>query len=854
MSTAPSCHCPPRLLPRAPGFRRRLRAWLIGLCLLLPGAVGAQEGILDPAYGIGLSGVNATLQSMALQPNGRLLIGGNFTTVNGAAHVRMARLNANGTVDTSFSVGSLGIDDFVNAIVLQPDGRILIGGNFTSVNGVPRRFVARLNANGTLDTSFGANLPFLNNRVFSMALLPDGRILIGGTFNTVNGQTPGGIARLNSDGSLDTSFTRGLGFNTFSGTFAIAVQGNGRIVIGGAFTEVQGVARGNIARLNANGTLDSSFGNGLAGLGGSSFPPVQDLRLQPDGRVLVGGQFTSVNGVARRGIARLNTDGSLDTSFADGLSGTNGQVLAVDLRSDGKILIAGDFTSVHGSPRGRIARLSANGSLDSGFGSGLSGASARINAMQLQPADGRILIGGIFFTLNDQPRGSLGRLVGTAFTVGGSVSGLNGAGLVLRNNGGDDLPVTGNGAFVFPRPVASTAVYLVSVASQPAGQFCTVSNGNGAIAAANITQVNVACVANVAPVAVDDRYTVLEDRTLSIAAPGVLGNDTDGDAANVLRVEPVVNAPIVPLSGNLDGQVGIAANGALTYTPGPNRNGSGSVVYAAFDGFVASATPAQVRIEVTAVNDAPDFRLVDIAEPAGTSGQRVWPGFVKALSFGPPDEANQAVETYLVGELSDPGQVVSDLSLSRDGTLSYQLADVPTGGTATFQVQARDDGGTDNGGVNLSPPRTFRIVLQAGSDLGLVIDNGADLHNGGSIVDYTIAVANAGPLPVSGARVQTLLASQLTPLNWTCTASGGATCAQASGSGTLDALVDLPVNATARFDLAAQLAAQPEGLFTATATVTAPAPLGDRFPDDNTQSDTDVIGVFADGFEDSAPE
>lgn len=854
MSTASAAPRLFRPLLRMPWLRRRVRAWLSGFCLLLSAAAGAQEGILDPAYAPGLSGVNATLQSMVLQPDGRLLIGGNFTTVHGSPQVRMARLLANGSVDSSFSVGQLGLNEFVNAIVVQPDGRILIGGNFTSVNGVARRFLARLNANGTLDTTFGANLPVLNNRVFSMALQQDGRIVIGGTFNTVNGQAPGGIARLNSDGSLDTSFTRGLGVNILSGTFAIALRSDGRILIGGIFTEVQGVARGSIARLNPDGTLDSSFGNGLAGIVGNGFPTVSSLRLQPDGRILVGGLYTSINGVPRQGIARLNADGSLDTSFANGLPGADGRVHAVDLRPDGKILIAGDFTSVHGSPRGRIARLLANGSLDSGFGGGLSGASARINAMQVQPADGRILIGGIFSTLNDEPRGALARLVGTAFTVGGNVSGLSGTGLVLRNNGGDELPVAGNGAFVFATRVASTAPYNVTVGSQPAGQFCAVSNGSGTIVAANISNIGVSCVVNVAPVALDDHYTLLEDQTLSIAAPGVLGNDTDGDAGTVLRVEPAVAAPILPLSGNLDGQVSIAANGTLNYTPAANRNGSGRVTYTAFDGLVPSANAAQVRIEVIAVNDAPDFSLSDIAEPAGANGMRTQPGFVQGLSFGPPDEAGQAVATYLVSELSDPADLVSKLSLSPAGTLSYQLADVPTGGTATFQVRLRDDGGTANGGVDLSPPRTFQIVLQAGTDLGLIIYNGRELHPGGGVLTYTIAVVNAGPLPVRAARVQSRLASQLTPLGWICTASDDPTCGQTTGSGALDALVDLPVNGMARFELSALLAAQPEGPFTSSATITPPAPLGDRFPDDNTQSDIDVIGVYANGFEDSAPE
>lgn len=401
-----------RLFPPGSLFRHPA---ITALCLIFSGFLFgthsfAQEGGLDPSFGAGLSGVDSTLQVIARQSDGRLVIGGNFINVNGVNRFRIARLNVNGTLDSSFGAGQTGADDFVNVMAVQPDGRIVIGGNFTTVNGVGRRFIARLNADGSLDTTFGTNLPFLNNRVFSMALLSSGKILIGGTFNTVNNVPPGGIIRLNSDGTLDTTFNASLDLGTFSGTFAIAVQSNGRILIGGRFTGVNGVTRGNLARLNADGSVDTTFGNGLD-VSGNRFPEVRDIVIQPDGRILIGGGFTAVNGVARNAIARLNADGTLDTTFGDGLSGVSGTVEKIARRSDGQIFIVGDFSAVNGVFRGCIARLNVDGSTDLSFGQGLSGTTGRINDVLIQPTDGRIVIGGIFITFNGVARGRITRLI-----------------------------------------------------------------------------------------------------------------------------------------------------------------------------------------------------------------------------------------------------------------------------------------------------------------------------------------------------------------------------------------------------------------------------------------------------------
>ena len=175
----------------------------------------------------------------------------------------------------------------------------------------------------------------------------DGKVLIGGWFTAVNDTTHNGIARLMTNGSLDSAFNSDVN----GSVLAIAVQGNHKILIGGAFTTVNGVRRNRITRLNANGTLDTTF-DPAAGPSGE----VDALALQPDGKIVIGGKFTSVGGVERKRIARLKPDGALDASFDPG-TGATWTVFAVTLQPDGRVLVGGAFEAIDGVSRSRIARL-----------------------------------------------------------------------------------------------------------------------------------------------------------------------------------------------------------------------------------------------------------------------------------------------------------------------------------------------------------------------------------------------------------------------------------------------------------------------------------------------------------------
>lgn len=287
-----------------------------------------------------------------------------------------------GDLDLSFDPGSYygswtdgnEVGNGVRAVVVQPDGKVLIGGGFSIVNGAPRGGVARLNSDGTLDTAFlngmgGASPQGWAGAVRSVALQPDGKILIGGLFTGVNGALRGHLARLNPNGSLDATFLNGLS-GADGEVHSIALQPDGKVVIAGSFCNVNGTARSAIARLNADGSLDTSFVTTLSGCGAA----VHAVVLQADGKVLYGG-------------ARLNADGSSDATYAPPAN-TMFEVFALAVQPDGKVLIGGSGTTPF--PIG-IRRLKQDGSIDASFA--FNEVNTQVYSIALQP-DGRVLIAG----------------------------------------------------------------------------------------------------------------------------------------------------------------------------------------------------------------------------------------------------------------------------------------------------------------------------------------------------------------------------------------------------------------------------------------------------------------------------
>ncbi len=238
----------------------------------------------------------------------------------------------------------------------KADGKILVGGLFAFINNEPRNLLARLNPDGTLDAGFNplftGTAAGAQARIDAVALQPDGKIVVGGNFGQVNGVSRAGLVRLNADGALDPTFGIGTGAN--SNVFAIVVQPDQRILIGGTFTTFAGQPRRSIARLSPTGALDQV---GLIGPGAS----VRNIVLQPDGSFIAGGSFNTVGSLARNRIARFNAEGSFDTAFDPDVAGAVGLstpgIFAMVAPGPDQLVMGGAFSTVSGQPRSGLARL-----------------------------------------------------------------------------------------------------------------------------------------------------------------------------------------------------------------------------------------------------------------------------------------------------------------------------------------------------------------------------------------------------------------------------------------------------------------------------------------------------------------
>lgn len=488
---------------------------LLLLCKF-PGLVHAQVGPNDPTFnpsdvsdGKDDRGATGAVFSTVNLPNGKILIGGNFTTYNGTVVHGLARLNANGSLDATFHSGLVD-GDAVNFILLQPNNQLIIGGTFKKYNGVDANQIARLNTNGSLDESFNSKIG-TNGTITKAVLESSGKIIIIGNFTQYNSISRKNIARLRTNGGVDLGFnytdttpheptnlalqTDGKPVVTFrdnsehndlivrlntnggvdpsfvsvnpAGDYssitlnAIAIQANGKIVVGGlifsgvetlnSFCErvntdgtrdltfnptVHGNRINNISiqsngkivvagfyknnyiekpfslntldRLNTDGTTDATFNNYSATEG--YYPPTYTgfknytTSLQPDGKIILGGFFTH----PQNGIIRLNSDGGVDINF-NKVTGANGRVKSLAIQSNGKILIGGAFSSFNGTACNRFTRLNESGSLDTKFNNKLNVVVHAVNCIALQ-ADQKIIVGGAFTLNNGTQYNNIARL------------------------------------------------------------------------------------------------------------------------------------------------------------------------------------------------------------------------------------------------------------------------------------------------------------------------------------------------------------------------------------------------------------------------------------------------------------
>lgn len=392
--------------------------------LVQPFAVRAQDGTVDPSF---TAGTNDRVYCIVRQPDGKLLIGGTFTEVNSVPCGRVARLHADGSLDATFNTGTGATGPYseVRALALDADGKVLIGGTFTAVNGTAATNLARLNSDGTLDNTFITGTG-PNDEVRALAVTADGYIWAGGSFTQYDGASASNIVRLNADGTVDASFQPVGTFgpqpsSSGSAVHDLAIRSSGAVLAVGNFGTFNGDTHHNIIQFLADGTVDPDFNTGSGASGG------YHLRLDkvvsaPGGKVYIVGDFTDYNGVFRSRMARLNEDGSLDTTFDPGAGPTEGPVSAgpipitcAALQPDGRLMIGGWFTTIVTTPIQRLARILPTGVLDTTFDPGdgpvVTGSLNMANVYAItQLPDGDLIVGGEFATFDGAPHANLVRL------------------------------------------------------------------------------------------------------------------------------------------------------------------------------------------------------------------------------------------------------------------------------------------------------------------------------------------------------------------------------------------------------------------------------------------------------------
>jgi uncharacterized delta-60 repeat protein len=342
----------------------------------------------------------SSVWELAQQSDGKIIVGGSFNPLGGPENI--ARLNADGSPDSSFQAGT-GASDTVYALAVQPDDKILIGGRFDIVNGVAQPYLARLNADGSLDQTFvfGSGPDY---DVEALALQSDGRIIVAGSFWEFSGQPLTNVVRLNTNGSIDATFVAQIG--GYPSVYGMALDAQDRIYIVGDFEFVAGVPRHNIARLLPNGGLDASF---VPPSGANAVDSeVYSVLPRANGKVLIGGYFDHIGGAERYGFAQLNAGGSLDATFVPPLGKPSFVESGIAEQADGKILIGGYFSDL---PNEAVRRLNSDGSLDTSFPTCMTGNNSDwVSSILVQP-HGSILVGGDFDRLGDFVRHNVARLV-----------------------------------------------------------------------------------------------------------------------------------------------------------------------------------------------------------------------------------------------------------------------------------------------------------------------------------------------------------------------------------------------------------------------------------------------------------
>jgi len=389
---------------------------ILTILLLAAGfAAFAQPGSIDTTFnhalyarfqsGLGITDYNSYtgVGTIVRQPDGKLLVAGDFQEFNSVYTGGLIRLNADGSIDPTFQLGHPSID--VVAIVVQPDGKILLGGFFTHYFNEDHKALLRLNPDGSIDPTFdiGTGVNDGNSGwVTSLVLQPDGQVLVAGNFTTFNGTSHSGIVRLSNTGSVDNTFNTGTGFD--GAVNCLFVQADGSLLAGGAFNSYNGFNSRALLRLTAAGDVDTTFHSGISGN-----EHVNCIDTLLNGKLVVAGSFDAYDSAARSKIALIHADGSLDGSFA--VNDFNGDVYAIQPLPNGELLIGGAFftTDINNYTMGRIRCVDSTGALSATLPFG-NGATDPVRAFVLLP-DGQFITGGAYSRIQEVDRPSITRFL-----------------------------------------------------------------------------------------------------------------------------------------------------------------------------------------------------------------------------------------------------------------------------------------------------------------------------------------------------------------------------------------------------------------------------------------------------------
>ena len=385
------------------------------------------NGTPDPSFNCG-SGPSAGsnysyVQTYAVQPDGKVIVAGVFDSFSGTPAQGIVRLNANGSIDNSFATGT-GFLDSTNpyaqpyGMAVQPDGKVVLAGDFAVFNGLAVPGVVRLNANGSLDATYQPAIQ-AGSYAEGVVVQPDGKALFNG-YLTVNGlSSPVGLVRLLPSGAFDASFNptaNGLPPGSISTSLfddAVQLRANGQLVVSGYFS---GGASNYVARLNADGSLDNTF----HAIPGPSTAPYT-FSLNANGEVVVGGFFNNVSGLETT-LARLSNSGTLDPTFTPKMQ-TPGSIAAVARQADGKLVVGGNFTEMNGQVVHRLARLADDGTFDASYAATTGPLPAPVTSLAVQ-ADGKVVAGTALGLYRFGTTGAPDPAFGSASATGASITAL----------------------------------------------------------------------------------------------------------------------------------------------------------------------------------------------------------------------------------------------------------------------------------------------------------------------------------------------------------------------------------------------------------------------------------------------